>query len=65
LYDPLGEHLAGIVWGVLLQQPAQELPAARDREADRECELGRERSGDPPAVLFSFCSRQGSSGGGR
>jgi hypothetical protein len=39
LHDPLGEHLAGTVRRVLLEEPSQQLPAARDREADRTGQL--------------------------
>jgi hypothetical protein len=39
LYHPLGERLAGIVWGVFRQEPTQQGTTARDREADRESEL--------------------------
>ena len=55
--DPLGEHLPGIVGRVLLEEPAQEIAAPRDRKADREAELGAEG-----AVIhgraFLFCSLQ-------
>ena len=55
--DPLGQHLPGIVRRVLLEEPAQEIAAPRDRKADREGELGAEG-----AVIhgraFLFCSRQ-------
>jgi hypothetical protein len=43
LHDPLGEHLPGIVRRVFLEDPAQQIAAPRDREADRECELVAER----------------------
>jgi hypothetical protein len=39
LDHPLGELAAGIVGGVLLEDAAQEIAAAGDREADREREL--------------------------
>jgi hypothetical protein len=39
LHDPLGEHLPGIVWRMLYEQPTQEIAASADREADREQEL--------------------------
>jgi hypothetical protein len=39
LDHPLGEHLVGIIGHVILQEPAQEIAAACDREADREDEL--------------------------
>ena len=42
LYYPLGELLAGIISHVLLEQPAQEIAAPSDREADRGGELGAE-----------------------
>ena len=55
LYDPLGKHLPGIVRRVLLEEPAQEIPAPGDRKADREGELRAEG-----AVIhgraFLFCS---------
>jgi hypothetical protein len=37
LLDPLGKHLAGIVWGCLADEPAQQVPICG--EADREDEL--------------------------
>jgi len=39
LYDPLGEHLAGIVRCVFRQEPSHQATTARDREADRKSEL--------------------------
>jgi hypothetical protein len=39
LDHPLGEHLTGIVRRVLLEDPAQQGTAARNREANREREL--------------------------
>jgi hypothetical protein len=44
LDHPIGKHLARIVRRVFLEDPAQQLPAARDREADREGELVAERA---------------------
>jgi hypothetical protein len=58
LHDPLGEHLAGIVRGVLGQEPAQQGTAARDRKADRECQLVAEGAVIHQGDLFWFCSRQ-------
>jgi hypothetical protein len=39
LYDPLGEHLAGIVRRVFRQEPSHQATTTRDREADRKSEL--------------------------
>jgi hypothetical protein len=61
LHDPLGELLAGIVRDVILEEPAQEIATAGDREADREGELGTERA-VIHGGMFLFCSRQRSPG---
>jgi hypothetical protein len=58
LDHPGGELLAGIVRRVLGQDPAQQLPAARDREADREGELIAEGAVIHQGDLFLFCSLQ-------
>jgi hypothetical protein len=39
LDHPRSQLLAGIVWRVFLEDPAQQSTTARDREADREGEL--------------------------
>jgi hypothetical protein len=44
LYDAFGKMAAGIVGRVLLEDPAQQIAAAGDREADREHELVAEGS---------------------
>jgi hypothetical protein len=52
---PLGDHLAGVVGGVLLQDAAQQVAAAGDREPDRERKLGAKRV-MVHLGLFWFCS---------
>ena len=53
-YDALGEHLAGIVWRVFLDDPTQQGTTACDREADREGELVAEGSVIHGRVLVLF-----------
>jgi hypothetical protein len=55
LYHPRGELLARIIGNVLLEKPAQKIPAAGDGEADRERELG-ERGLIHRRQMFLFCS---------
>jgi hypothetical protein len=57
LYHPVGELLAGIIRDVFLQEPAQQIAAATDREADGEGKLVAEGAVIHGGV-FSFCSRQ-------
>jgi hypothetical protein len=53
LDDSVGEHVSGTVGHVLLKQPAQQIPAAADGEADRENELIPEAA----AIHGEACSR--------
>ena len=57
LDHPLGELLASVVGNVILQEPAQEIAAAADREADREGELVTEGAVVHEAAMFLLCSR--------
>jgi hypothetical protein len=63
LDHPGSELLASIVRRVFLKDPAQQLPAARDREADREGELIAERAvihqGRPVLVTPVIVRRRG------
>jgi hypothetical protein len=52
-HDPLRELLAGIVGSVLFQEPAEEIAAARQGEADRKHEVIAER---PWMHAGDFCS---------
>jgi hypothetical protein len=45
-----GELPAGIVRRVLRQEPAQQRTTARDREADRECQLVTKGAVIPPSA---------------
>ena len=51
LDHPLGELVAGIVGRMFSKEPAEQVPAAGQGEADREHELGTER-----AVIHQGCS---------
>jgi hypothetical protein len=55
LYHPLSEHLAGIIWCVLLQEPTQQGAASGDRKAYREREVIAEATVIHRA-MFLFCS---------
>jgi hypothetical protein len=57
LDHPLGELAPGIV-GVLPKEPPEQVPAARQGEADREHQLSAERA-MIHGVLFWFCSADG------
>jgi hypothetical protein len=54
LDDPLGDHLAGVVGGVLLEHTTQQVAATGDREPDRERELVPELSVIHRLVLVLF-----------
>jgi hypothetical protein len=54
LDDSLGEHLARVVGGVLLENATQEVAAAADRKANRERELVAERVVIHRPVLVLF-----------
>ena len=44
LNDALGELMPGIIRGVFFKEPAEEIPAACQGQADRESKLGAERA---------------------
>jgi hypothetical protein len=51
LDHPLGELAPGIIWGVFSKEPAEQVTAPRQGEADREHELSAEG-----VVIHQICS---------